>query len=98
MTEYVGEKGKIDRAQRVDKLLKDPEFIQAFESTKQAIFEKIEQTPIRDIEGLTNLRLCLKLLGDVRANLENVLNDGKIAEFNIEQEKKRRFALFRGKP
>lgn len=96
MTEYVGAQGKIDRAKRVERLIKDEEFIAAFENTRQAIFNKIEQTPIRDTDGLAQLRLCLKLLTDVRANLERVFNDGKVAEFNIEQEKKRRFSLFRG--
>ncbi len=87
---------KIERASRVERILKDDEFIAAFDNTRQAIFLKIEQTPIRDTEGLTQLRLCLKLLSDVRANLEQVLNDGKVAEFNVAQEKKHRFALFRG--
>jgi hypothetical protein len=78
----------IQRAERVHKLLNDPELISAFENTKQAIFQKIEVTPIRDTEGLTQLRLCLKLLSDVRANLVRVLNDGKVAEFNVEQQKR----------
>jgi hypothetical protein len=69
----------IQRAERVHKLLNDPELISAFENTKQAIFQKIEVTPIRDTEGLMQLRLCLKLLSDVRANLVRVLNDGKVA-------------------
>lgn len=87
----------IARAQSAQRILSDPEFIAAFDNTKTAIFQKIEQTPIRDTEGLTQLRLCLKLLSDVRANLENVLSNGKLAEFNIEQEKQRRFSLFRGR-
>ena len=92
----MSDKEKIGRAERVEKLLRDPELIAAFDNTKQAIFQKIEQTPIRDTEGLLHLRLCLKLLGDVRANLDAVVNDGKMAEFKIEQEKKRRFTMFRG--
>lgn len=78
----------IQRAQRAEKLLNDPELQAAFDNTKQAIFQKIEVTPIRDTEGLTQLRLCLKLLSDVRANLTKVLNDGKVAEFNIEETKR----------
>lgn len=93
----MSEQTKIERAARASRITADPEFIAAFDNTRQAIFQKIELTPIRDIEGLQQLRLCLKLLGDVRANLEQVIDDGKIAEFNIEQEKKRKFSLFRGK-
>lgn len=85
---------KIDRAQKAERILSDDVFKEAFENTRQAIFAKIEQTPIRDAEGLANLRLCLKLLNDVRANLTQVLNDGKIEQFRIE-EKKRLFQFRR---
>jgi hypothetical protein len=79
---------KIDRAQKAERILTDPEFIVAFDSTRHAIFEQIERTPLRDDEGLKHLRLCLKLLADVRANLTAVLNDGKVEEFRIEQAKR----------
>jgi hypothetical protein len=79
---------KIERAQKVERILTDPEFITAFDSTRQAIFEQIERTPLRDDEGLKHLRLCLKLLSDVKANLVSVLNDGKVEEFRIEQAKR----------
>lgn len=79
---------KLDRAVKVDKLLSDPLLTEAFDNVRQAIFNTIEQTPIRDVEGLTSLRLSLKLLQDVRANLKQVLNDGKVAEFRIEQQKR----------
>lgn len=93
----MSEQAKIARAEKVSRLLSDPEFVAAFDNTKLAIFQQIEKTPIRDTEGLTSLRLCLKLLSDVRANLEHVLNDGKVAEFNIEQAKKHRFGFLRGR-
>lgn len=78
----------IAKADKAQKLLDDPLFVEAFENTRQAIFQKIEATPIRDTEGLTQLRLCLKLLTDVRANLVRVLNDGKVAEFQIQERKR----------
>lgn len=79
---------KIDRAQKAERILNDPEFVAAFTSTRQAIFEQMERTPLRDDEGLKYLRICLKLLSDVKANLTSVLNDGKVEEFRIEQAKK----------
>jgi hypothetical protein len=79
---------KIDRAQKAERILNDPEFIAAFDATRQAIFDQIERTPIRDDEGLKHLRICLKLLADVKANIVAVLNDGKIEEFRIEQQKR----------
>lgn len=79
---------KIERADKAHKLLNDAEFIAAFANTRQAIFDQIERTPLRDDEGLKHLRLCLKLLNDVRANITAALNDGKIEQFNIEQQKR----------
>lgn len=79
---------KIDRAQKAERILNDPLYVESFELTRQAIFQQIERTPIRDDEGLKHLRLCLKLLQDVKANLTSVLNDGKVAEFNIQQQKR----------
>lgn len=84
----MNEAERIDRAVKADKLLNDPLLNEAFDNVRQAIFETIEHTPIRDAEGLTSLRLSLKLLQDVRANLKQVLNDGKVAEFRIEQQKR----------
>ena len=84
---------KIERAEKAQRILNDPIFSEAFENTRQAIFQRIEQTPIRDDEGLKHLRLSLKLLGDVKANLTAILNEGKVEEYRIEE--KKRFALFR---
>lgn len=78
---------KSERADRANRILQDEMFVEAFENTRQAIFSQIERTPIRDDEGLKHLRLCLKLLTDVRANLVAVLNDGKLDEFRMEQTK-----------
>lgn len=89
---------KIERATKAERLINDPLFAEAFENTRQAIFHKIEQTPIRDDEGLKHLRLCLKLLQDVRANLVSILNDGKVAEFEIEQRKVAQLRDFKVNP
>lgn len=78
----------IARAEKVQRILNDEEFQKAFENTRTAIFNAIERTPIRDQEGLHELRLCLKLLQDVKANLTATLNDGKVAEFQIAQQKR----------
>lgn len=79
---------KIDRAQKAERFMADPMFHEMFEQTRLAIFEKIEQTPLRDDEGLKHLRICLKLLADLKANVVTVLNDGKMEEFRIEQHKR----------
>lgn len=77
----------IARAEKAQRILNDELFQEAFDNTRTAIFEAIERTPLRDDEGLKHLRLCLKLLQDVKANLTATLNDGKVAEFRLAQQK-----------
>lgn len=87
------------RAERVNKLLNDPELLGAFASVREAIVTKIEQCPMRDTEGAEKLRIMLKLLNDVRANLEQAITDGKVINFRLQQDqedRKHRFtSLFR---
>lgn len=82
----------IDRATRVQHLLRNPDLSDAFSAVRQAILEKIEACPIRDTEGAEKLRMMLKLLNDVRANLDAAITDGKVVQFQLEE--KRRFKLF----
>lgn len=81
----------IARADRVARLLADPELAGAFQAVRSAIHDRIEQCPVRDTEGLIQLRLMLKLLQDVRANLELALQDGKLEQFRIDEQ--RRFSI-----
>jgi hypothetical protein len=83
----------IAKAERVKRLVSDPDLADAFVQVRGAILDKIEQCPIRDTEGAEKLRLMLKLLNDVRANLTAAIEDGKMAQFQIEE--KRRFKLFK---
>lgn len=75
----------IDRGQRIAKILSDSALGEAFANVRQGIFEAIEKTPIRDNEGLHELRVMLKLLTDVRAALETAVRDGKVVEFRVKQ-------------
>lgn len=83
----------IEKADRCQKLLDDPDLKDAFAIVRQAIFTNIEKCPIRDTEGAEKLRLMLKLLNDVRANLEQAVAEGKAEAFQLQE--KRRFSLFR---
>lgn len=78
-----------ERGQKADKLLKDPLFDEAFGEVRQVLIEAWEQTPVRDKEGAHELKLMLKLLGDVRAILERAITDGKIAAAELERLERR---------
>ncbi len=79
----LNQRAAINRAEKAQALLSDPELNAAFDAVRDAIFKKIEACPIRDQEGLLNLRLQLKLLTDVKANSQAVINTGKVVQGQI---------------
>ena len=85
----------IDRGSRAEKLLSDKDLDGAFSNVKLAIYSAIDAAPVRATQGIMQLKLMLKLLRDVRANLEEAVRSGKLERATIEQEEKqRRFKLF----
>lgn len=80
----------ISRGIRAEALLKDADLTKAFEDLRQSILSALENHPIDDDKGAEKLRISLKLLRGVRANLENALRDGKVAAFRLEQEERRK--------
>ena len=84
------------KASKAASLLNDETLMGAFANVRQAIFDKIETTPLRDDEGLKQLRIMLKLLKDVKSNLEQALRNGKMAAEELKIEKERgKVRLFR---
>jgi len=64
-------------------LLENDEMKKAFAAVRENILRRIEDAPIRDREGVHELKLMLKVLGDVKANLQSVLDAGKVIESRI---------------
>lgn len=81
------------RADQAARLLADPVLAEAFQSVREAILRKIEECPIRDTEGAERARLMLKLLRDVRGNLELAIQDGKVEQLRLEEAQ--RFSIVR---
>ena len=75
----------LDRGVKAERLLNDDTLTKAFEDVRAAIYSQWEAAPIRDHEGAHELKLMLKLLGDVRANLEHAVQDGKIAATELQR-------------
>jgi len=71
------------RTNRAKSLLEDAELTAAFNGVRTALLERFEACPIRDIEGQHEIKLMLKLLSDVRANLQSVVDSGKVIEYNV---------------
>lgn len=85
----------MDRANKAKVILDNPLYQESFDLVRQAIHEQWEATPVRDHEGAHELKLMLKLLGDVRANLERAIADGKIAALELDRRRKSNLADFR---
>ena len=66
------------RKDAAEQLLANPEFTKAFEAVRQALLDRFEECPVRDIDGQHEIKLMLKLLGDVKANLQSVIDSGKV--------------------
>jgi hypothetical protein len=73
----------VDRAEKAKALLENPEMAAAFAAVREMLLAKIEECPIRDRDGVHELKLQLKLLNDVRANLQSVIDTGKVIESRI---------------
>ena len=89
---------QLERAAAAKRALDNSALKAAFTDVREAIVHRIETCPMRDTEGAEKLRIMLRLLNDLRLNLESAINDGKVVELRIqedEQQRKRRFAIFR---
>lgn len=75
----------IERADRAAKLLGDPVLSEAFAAVEAALHAQWGECPLRDRDGAHELRLMLKLLRDVRANLERAVANGKLEKAEIER-------------
>lgn len=87
----------IQRGTDAKRLLDDPALKQAFTDVENAIVQRWASSPIRDKDGQYELRLMMKLLGDVRVNLEQALTDGKLAaeELKVTEQRKSPFQKLR---
>lgn len=75
------------QAAKAEKLLQDETFVGAFNSVRSAIFERWETCGIEDKQTAHELKLMLKLLNDLKGNLEMAVHNGRMAanELNIDK-------------
>jgi len=85
----------IERGHRAQSLLDDETLNRAFADVREAILQQIEACPLRDNDGAEKLRLMLKLLRDLRANLETAVSNGKIEEIELKNSREKTNVLQR---
>jgi hypothetical protein len=78
----------LEKGSRADQLIKSQAYQDAYNGVRQAILDTWANSPIRDAEGQHELRLMLKLLDDLNGHLVSMLNTGKLASKQIENENK----------
>jgi len=78
----------LERANRAEKLVNDPMLDEAFELVRASLLESIENAPIRDVEGVHELRLMLKLLRSARGHLDQAVRDGKVIVHRLEEKRR----------
>jgi hypothetical protein len=85
----------IERANKAKAILDSPAYQDAYNGVRAAIIERIEQCPLAQTQTAEDLRRCLKLLRDVQLNMVVALNSGKVDQFRLDEEKKRKDNPFR---
>lgn len=79
---------ELDRGFKAQQLLDNEIYQESIQTVREAIIAQWAESPIRDHEGQHELRLMLKLLNDLTANIKTVADTGKLAQIQIERESK----------
>ena len=80
----------MERANKARIILESQMYGESWDMVRQAIIARIEACPLSDTAQAEDLRKCLRLLRDVRANLELTMKQGHLASFELAQKEERR--------
>ena len=87
-----------DKADRIKKLMDDPDLKEAFQAVRQKYLGLIEFTPLADDTALLDIRKMLQLLRDVEQHLMQAISDGKLEDFRATEQPGSLKDLLHGKP
>lgn len=79
---------EVQQGYKAKELLENEIFKAAIENIRAGIVEKWRSCPIRDREGAHELKLLDKLLGDLEGYVKQVADSGKMAEIQLDSERK----------
>lgn len=74
-----------EKGRQAELLLDNPIYQESIEAVRDGIFSAWAASPVRDVEGQHELKLMLKLLNDLTANIKVVAETGKMAKLQIER-------------
>ena len=78
---------ELDRGSKADHLLRNALYVECVEKVRQGIYDKFATSPVGDKDGQHELRLMLKCLDDIEANIREIATTGKMAAKQIEEER-----------
>jgi hypothetical protein len=79
---------EVQQGYQAKQLLENEVFKSAFENVRVGIYEKWKSCPVRDVQGQHELKLMDKLLGELEGYIKQVVDTGKMAEIQLENERK----------
>lgn len=79
---------EVQKGRDAEQIIEHPIIKEAFAQVRAGIINKWADAPLRDKEGAHELKLMLKLLGDVEMNIRRFVDTGKMAEIQLEKEQK----------
>ena len=79
--------GERERGARAKALLDSAPFKDAIARVEQGIVQAWKDSPVRDTEGQTYLRLMMKVLADLQGHIREVAETGKLAEISLQSER-----------
>lgn len=79
---------ELRRGEQARQLLQNELYVDSIEQVKQAIIDKWQQAPLRDREGHHELKLMLKLLGELTGYIQTTMETGKMAQIQLDSERK----------
>ena len=79
---------ELRRGERARQIVENEIYTDAIAAVKQGIFDKWVSAPLRDREGHHELKLMLKLLGELTGYIQTTMDTGKLAQMQLESERR----------
>lgn len=84
----VKDRQAMDRGAKARSLLDNELFNESFTMVRELLLKRLEEWSFEDPQGAEKTRLMLKLLRDVRANIEQAVKDGKFSQLRLDHERR----------
>ena len=81
---------EVERGHQASEILESAIYKDAIKDIREELVQALLDTPIRDTEGMTHIKMMIMLLEKVDGALKDVMVTGKMAKIQIERESGKR--------